>query len=88
VRITGHQLEWIQIVPVSLRPSSVCVSHALQFLIDALKRSDSTTIQRDYCAYSHAACVLQRALLTDHPTVLAEVARNSDERMRPSRDRK
>jgi hypothetical protein len=80
VRITGHQLEWIEIVPTSLRPSSVCISRALQFLIDALKRSDSTTIRRDYCAYSHAACVLQRALLTDRAAILAEIARNSDER--------
>jgi hypothetical protein len=70
VRITGHQLEWIEIAPTSLRPSSVCISRALQFLVDALKRSDSTSIRRDYCAYSHAACVLQRALLSDHATVL------------------
>jgi hypothetical protein len=79
VRITGHQLEWIEILPTSLRPSSACISRALQFLIDGLKRSDSTSIQRDYCAYSHAACVLQRALLNDHVIVSAEVARNSDD---------
>ncbi len=80
VRITGHQLEWIEIVPTTLRPSRICISRALQFLIDGLKRSDSTSIQRDYCAYSHAACVLRRALLSDHAPVLAGVARNRDER--------
>jgi hypothetical protein len=79
VRITGHQLEWIEIVPTFSRPSSDCISRALQFLIDGLKRSDATSIQRDYCAYSHAACVLQRALLSDHVLVSAEVARNSDD---------
>ncbi len=62
VRITGHQLEWIEIVPDSLRPTRDCVARSLRFLIDALGQSDSTCIQRDYCAYSHAACVLKRAL--------------------------
>jgi len=65
VRITGHQLEWVDIAPDISRPSSICTSRAIRFLAEALDRADVTGIQRDYCAYSHAACVLQRALESD-----------------------
>ncbi len=74
VRITGHALEWIEVVPDSLRPSRDCVAHALRFLIEALGRSDSTSIQKDYCAYSHAACVLKRALERERTTALSVAA--------------
>jgi hypothetical protein len=63
VRITGHHLEWISMVPAALRPSSACTGRALKFLIWALERANSATIEHDYCAYSHAAGVIQCALL-------------------------
>jgi hypothetical protein len=68
VRITGHQLEWICVAPPASRPSTECVSRAIRFLADALNRADITSIQKDYCAYSHAASVLQRALLWNVPS--------------------
>jgi hypothetical protein len=65
VRITGHQLEWILVAPKSCRPSSTCSAQALRFLAEILSQADATSIHKDYCAYSHAACVLQRTLLSD-----------------------
>ncbi len=62
VQITGHQLEWVCLAPSHLRPSTDCLSRALGFLVEALGRADISTIQKEYCAYSHAACMLRRAL--------------------------
>jgi hypothetical protein len=64
VRITGHQLEWIALAPCACRPPVACTSRAFRFLAESLDRADVGTIQKQYCAYSHAACVLQRALIT------------------------
>ncbi|HEV8000125.1 MAG TPA: hypothetical protein VGP63_09610 [Planctomycetaceae bacterium] len=68
VQMTGHHLEWIYLAPPDLRPSTKCISRAIHFLGDALNRADITSIQKDYCAYSHAASMLQRALLGDVPS--------------------
>jgi hypothetical protein len=65
IRITGHQLEWIGIAPPSSRPSTSCISRALRFVAAALNQIDQRSIHVDYCAYSHAACVLQRTLLSE-----------------------
>jgi hypothetical protein len=65
VRITGHQLEWVCLAPPASRPSSECTSRAVRFLAVALSRIDTTSIQKEYCAYSHAACMLQRAMACD-----------------------
>jgi hypothetical protein len=65
IRITGHQLEWVLKAPTSCRPSSACSARALRFLADVLSRAETAGIHKDYCAYSHAACVLRRALLGD-----------------------
>jgi hypothetical protein len=62
IRITGHQLEWVDIAPAATRPSNICTSRAIRFLADALDRADISGVQKEYCAYSHAACVLRRAL--------------------------
>jgi hypothetical protein len=74
VRITGHHLEWISIAPTTLRPSSACRARALQFLIAALQRANVATIEHDYCAYSHAAGVIECALLARRPTAIGELA--------------
>jgi hypothetical protein len=71
VRITGHQLEWVELAPAAVRPTSACVSRALQFLAEAFDRADVSDIQRDYCAYSHAACVLKRALASQGTLLLS-----------------
>lgn len=60
VRVTGHHLEWICLAPPSVRPSDPSVSAAVRFLVSALERADLPRIKNDYCAYSHAACVLAR----------------------------
>ncbi|HUE15133.1 MAG TPA: hypothetical protein VMR25_13265 [Planctomycetaceae bacterium] len=60
VRITGHHLEWICLAPRRLRPSDSAVSAAIRFLATAIDRADLSAMQKDYCAYSHAACVLAR----------------------------
>jgi hypothetical protein len=65
IRITGHHLEWIGIAPAATCPSTACASHALLFMAEALNQVGEASIQGDYCAYSHAACVLQRALVSD-----------------------
>jgi len=68
IRTTGHQLEWVCVAPSAVRPSMGCVGRALHFLIEALNRADITTIQKEYCPYSHAACVIERALMCDRTT--------------------
>ncbi|HET6324289.1 MAG TPA: hypothetical protein VFG04_06280 [Planctomycetaceae bacterium] len=68
VRITGHQLEWVCLAPPNVRPSAECLSRALYFLADALNRADVASIQKEYCAYSHAACMLQRAMSRELPS--------------------
>jgi hypothetical protein len=60
IRITGHQLEWIFAAPQAVRPSNASISRAMRFLAEGLQRADEASIKRDYCAYSHAACVLTR----------------------------
>jgi hypothetical protein len=65
VRITGHQLEWIDIAPTADRPSSACIARALRFLAESLSQAGAANIQKEYCAYSHAACVLRRTLLSE-----------------------
>jgi hypothetical protein len=65
VRITGHQLEWVDQAPPRCRPSSECVKRAIEFLARALDVAEISSMRKDYCAYSHAACVLQRALLRE-----------------------
>jgi hypothetical protein len=65
VRITGHQLEWVGIAPAVSRPSSDSTSRALRFVAEVLNQVDGATMQGDYCAYSHAACVLRRALMSE-----------------------
>jgi hypothetical protein len=76
IRITGHQLEWIGISPPSSRPSINCISRALHFVAVALNQVDQRSIHGDYCAYSHAACVLRRTLLSEtlpYPLPLLQV---------------
>jgi len=84
VRITGHQLEWIALAPCACRPPVACTSRAIRFLADSLDRADVGTIEKEYCAYSHAACVLQRALIPpDNPPPskgTAEVVDNHSQR--------
>jgi hypothetical protein len=81
VRITGHQLEWIGIAPGACRPPLACTSRAIRFLQDSLDRADMGTIQKEYCAYSHAACVLQRTLIPiQDPQMSKESARAVDNR--------
>jgi hypothetical protein len=66
IRITGHQLEWVGIAPAVSCPSSDSISRALRFVAEALNQVDGASIQGDYCAYSHAACVLRRALISEN----------------------
>jgi hypothetical protein len=81
VRITGHQLEWIGIAPGACRPPIACTSRAIRFLADSLDRADVGTIQKEYCAYSHAACVLQRTLIPiQNPQMSKESAQADDNR--------
>jgi hypothetical protein len=60
VRITGHHLEWIGMAPPKVCPPQSSVATAIRFLAGELNRAKISTIQGDYCAYSHAACVLAR----------------------------
>jgi hypothetical protein len=83
VRITGHQLEWIALAPSACRPPLACTSRAIRFLADGLDRADVGTIEKEYCAYSHAACVLQHALIpTQNPAPSKATGEAVDNRSR------
>jgi hypothetical protein len=82
MRITGHQLEWIGIAPGACRPPIACTSRAIGFLAEGLNHADVGTIQKEYCAYSHAACVLQRTLIPiQNPQMSKESAQAVDNRV-------
>jgi hypothetical protein len=78
IRITGHQLEWVGIAPAASRPSIACTAHALRFVAGALSQVDATSVVGDYCAYSHAACVLDRALMSESLVPLPVRARSGE----------
>ena len=82
VRITGHHLEWTHLAREPLRTPQPLLSAALRFLVDALDRATASTIQEEYCGYSHAACVVAWALselpdAQDDSSLHAHVARLS-----------
>jgi hypothetical protein len=77
VLVTGHQIEWLWLLPADLTPSRECFLRAARWLQVRLVTDLKTQLLENYCPYSHAA----RALL-----VLAELSPASLEKPRRPAD--
>lgn len=62
--VTGHHLEWINIVDKQLQPKAQSTARAMSFLLLALSAdvNDGTATQNDYCAKSHCCRVVSQVL--------------------------
>lgn len=60
VRVTGHHLEWMALVPADLRPQDEVIKKAIQFLLKSLRNRNSGVLPQgtDYAPCSHAARAL------------------------------
>jgi hypothetical protein len=69
VLVTGHQLEWMILLPSDMVPAKECLVRGANFLLRGLESAAPDTLEAFYCPYSHAARVLR--LLTRDDSVVA-----------------
>jgi hypothetical protein len=58
--ITAHHVEWMTLLPSKDRSNPESLRRAIRFLQISLANPSEREIVDNYCAYSHAACVLAR----------------------------
>jgi hypothetical protein len=68
VLATGHQVEWLVILPTDLLPPQEHLLRALRWLHGRLQAASESEITEHFCPYSHAGRVLSvTSRPTDHP---------------------
>ncbi len=58
---TGHQLEWLALMPEELTPDRAATTRAIRWLHDRIDDYGAASIPGHYCPYSHAVKVLLQA---------------------------
>jgi hypothetical protein len=58
VTLTGHNLEWMTLLPDSMAPPEAVVQHAMHWIKDELDSAKLSEIKEAYCPYSHCARML------------------------------
>ena len=58
ILVTGHQLEWLALVPRDLEPPRNMVVNAGQWLVRAVQEVDNETLLQNYGPFTHAGRAL------------------------------